>query len=161
MEEYFCGLVRDFPWNTFGTALGTIATAVIAWMACKISYQQYQIEKYKRQDFLFERRFIFYETLRKIAVLMLSEHSRKNSRRQMPKGIYPELTDLINMSDFLFNDKNIKNELNEMDVKIKTFYRLYRVEPQKETIEDEKILRYFYDCVHNENLILLFKPYFT
>ena len=46
MKEYFCDLIYDFPWNTFWTALGTIATAVIAWMACKISYQQYQIEKY-------------------------------------------------------------------------------------------------------------------
>lgn len=149
--------------NAFSFDINTIISTislVIAGIAYNISRKQYKVDEYKRQDFMFERRFAFYEKLREITLLMLAEHTKENSRKNMSKGLYPELTDLINMSVFLFN-QDITNFLMETDIKIRQFYRLHKVDPEKEQKNDEEILRFFYECGHGDKLIQLFKPYFS
>lgn len=169
MEECFCDLIYNFPWNTFWTALGTIATAVIAWMA-------YQIEKYKKQDFLYEHRLNAYVSFIEALKQFLARVGTVRNLEELKK-IYIKLSICKSQIFIIYDDPKIKEKIEDTTkeafsiienydvmktMQIKQIKDDKRQEQWKEAyLQQNKSIEQLENCFIKDELGKLFAEYLT
>ena len=90
-----------------------LTTAVIGFMAYKISARQLEIAKHKRNDFLYNKRFQIYQDLRNIMTNVNSELWALNNKEiecidsRFVRPLYNKLSILIGDAELLFDDKQV------------------------------------------------------
>lgn len=104
-----CNFIYDILISdTFWTALGSIATCVIGFFAYKISAEQYLIEKYKKDDFLYDRRLNLYKELYSLLYSFLKEWHQAEIKIEELRKYQERIVEVTSTSKFLFNDEKIE-----------------------------------------------------
>ena len=126
--------------DTFWNAITAIATGIIGVYAYKISKEQLRIERYKKDDFLYEKRLTFYQSYTNFLISVINElmklHNKEISGidKEFVRPKFLEINRLCDENPLIFHNEKINKTILQTK---EEFCHIFGVNGSKQFSPDE------------------------